>query len=106
MMRRGVEANAVSLMQESEQDEIISSDDTSQPLLKRNHFVKLKETGFKQIRSIWYEFCMDLGWERLLVLLLVVLCLSLYVAYMVTGLASHVKTSIPIVSENVKPVEV
>ena len=38
--------------------------------------------------NIWSEFCADVGTKRLIVLVLAVLGLSLYVAYIVTGVAN------------------
>ena len=64
-------------------------DDVSEPLLKgkkksRKLFSKHQ---LVPMQSLWYEFYMGIGIERLSLILLIILCLSLYVAYIVTGMS-------------------
>ena len=49
-----------------------------------------------RVKNIWDEFCNDLGIKRLGLLLILVLCLSLYVAYTITGYSQLLDTRIPI----------
>ena len=48
------------------------------------------------VKNLWLDFCADLGPERLVIVLVVIVCISLYVAYVVTGFAKMYDTRIPI----------
>ncbi len=48
------------------------------------------------VKNLWLDFCADLGPERLVIVLVVIVCISLYVAYVATGFAKMYDTRIPI----------
>jgi len=98
MSRRGVDQSALNILEDmEEEDDVLSMEDSAYPLM-RHRQRKTAGPGWKlrTVRSLWYEFCMDLGAERLVLVLLVILCVSLYLAYAVTGLAKHRDTRIPV----------
>ena len=67
--------------------------------IMHNHFgcvCRRRETGVGRVRSVWLEFCADLGPEKLIAVVILVLLLSLYVAYIVTGYANQIDTRIPV----------
>ena len=51
------------------------------------------------IKSIWFDFCLDLGPEKLVIVLLLILLLSLYIAYVATDLSRTYDTRIPITDD-------
>ena len=59
-----------------------------------------QQSGVQQhsggVKNLWLDFCADLGPERLVIVLVVIVCISLYVAYVVTGFAKMYDTRIPI----------
>ena len=105
MRRRGVDASVTGILEElDDEDDVVSLEDSVRPLMRRPSTKRLQLHTMSRLRSIWYEFCMDLGAERLVVVLIIILCVSLYLAYMVTGLAKHRDTRIP-VEANLRSVE-
>ena len=89
LKRRGVEKEAIELLEKLEDSDDYLEDDAAEPLLKGQRRIKRLFSGnrFAPIHSLWYEFYMSMGLEKLCLILLVILCLSLYVAYVVTGMS-------------------
>ena len=105
MRRRGVEAPALDLMNEMLKEAAerrALSEDATEPLLgplatRQRRSRRLQPLqGLRAVHSLWLEFCTDLGAERLVLVILVILVLSLYVAYFATGIAKQIDTRIPI----------
>lgn len=93
MKRRGVENEAIKLMEEFLREQDYSFDDSKEPLLSKK---KSNIRRLHAIKNVWHEFCVDLGMARLVMVLFVALCVSLYVAYVVTGLSKTTGTKIPV----------
>ena len=91
LKRRGVEVEAIALLERMENSDDLQEDDATEPLLKgQQRFRKLfRARRFAPIHSLWYEFYMSMGIEKLCLILVVILCLSLYVAYVVTGMSQN-----------------
>ena len=100
MKRRGVDSASIELMEQFEQEDE-SIDESRQPLLRAEPKITRlsRPRDSFSMRNVWYEFCTDLGAERLVIVLLVALCLSLYVAYLATQLAKKIDTRIPVEGE-------
>lgn len=99
MERRGVEESALEMLRGmlSEAVERMShSEDGTEPLLSETALRRGRGGGLDTVRSVWMEFCTDLGPEKLAMVILVVLVLSLYVAYVATGYAKQYDSRIPI----------
>ncbi|XP_074651511.1 ankyrin repeat domain-containing protein 46-like [Tubulanus polymorphus] len=60
------------------------------------HDQTIQSNIFCNVRDTWYDFCLDLGIEKLVLVLITLLLLSLYVAYMLNGLVKLIDTRIPI----------
>ena len=73
-----------------------SSDDSSVPLLRVRPRTEIRSRVLAHLKRIWLEFCIDVGAERLIALLMMGLCLSLYIAYVVTSFTKKIDTRIPI----------
>jgi len=98
MRRRGVDPTIITFMRNLETEES-DTDESRRPLLRRT----IKHTRWPRrqrrlcsFRNVWYEFCTDLGAERLAMVLIVALILSLYIAYLATQLAKQIDTRIPV----------
>ena len=101
MKRRGVEAAALHLLQQLISEAKHNNDQSYQPLLGRkpNSLRSLRQ-GLHIFKTLWFEFCEDLGAIRISVILLLALVVSLYVAYIVTGLSRDNESKIPINVDN------
>lgn len=102
MKRRGIENGSVECMEEllgNIDDQRVN--DSQQSLIRKNVENSRNTTHFSimALQKVWFEFCQDIGAERLVIVLLLVLCLSIYVAYLATELAKNIDTRIPIANE-------
>ncbi|ELT98233.1 hypothetical protein CAPTEDRAFT_218802 [Capitella teleta] len=92
MQRRGVDEAALNMMRQLLEDATDgATDDETVSLIGRRRLGAM--------RSVWVEFCADLGAERLALVVVVVLLLSLYVAYLATGIGKKLNDRIPIKQE-------
>ena len=74
---------------------------TSQQILldQQSRSTAVEQTYRNSVKNIWFDFCLDLGPEKLVVVLLVILLLSLYTAYIATDFARMYDTRVPITDE-------
>lgn len=102
MYRRGVEQRAILYLEQVMEQE--STVDSSAPLLRvlPQTDGRSKPKALAHLKRVWLEFCMDMGAERLIALLMMGLCLSLYVAYVVTSFTKKIDTRIPINTDSVR----
>lgn len=102
MKRRGVEKEAIHLMEEL--ISVVDGDD----LLETKLGPGARGFSLGQLcepPSIWSEFCSDVGVKRLVIILVCVLGASFYVACLVTGMSKQVEKRIPIDSDDVNRFE-
>ena len=104
MRRRGVSQEVIDLMQTYVNEEPIPIGiQNDQPIVQdpaSPSHGNIKLNQMESVRNIWFEFCNDLGLERLAVLLVGLLCLSLYVAYTITGYSKMIDTRVPVQFES------
>ena len=87
MNRRGVESQLIDFMSEEMRDIVqysSTSDEISQPLLPQT--LGKPSRKLIQAKTLCVEFYSDMGLKRLIVVLLVLLILSLYFAFLITGI--------------------
>ena len=92
MQRRGVSTSTIQLLDHLMNDDHDISSDTS-TLLSQNR----AQNKTAKSQSIFMEFCKDLGAYYLVLLLVVVLMTSLFVAFVVTGYVDKDFSRIPVV---------
>jgi len=91
MRRKGVDSSVIFLTEQLMSSTTVC-DDPNRPLIHSNAVSSLFYDG--DPRQILYEFCVDVGARRLAVIILLVLCLSLYTAYVITGIGLATETQI------------
>lgn len=100
MRRKGIAKDVIQTMEDMIDAAADVRDDAEKPLLRPLSIRSQRFRRSSAVTNIWFEFCADIGAGRLIVIILVLLCMSLYVAYVVTGFADHIDTRIPIDDSN------
>ncbi|VDI52632.1 ankyrin repeat domain-containing protein 46-like [Mytilus galloprovincialis] len=62
-----------------------------------DQYKKEEEVSQNNLKTLFHEFSEELGIKNLLLLILLLLFISVYAAYTITGLSSHLKRANPIV---------
>lgn len=96
MKRKGIHSNTIILLQKLMHESLT----IGQPALHPRQI----GTAHK-VQSVLIEFCKELGSLRVTVLVVIALCLSLCVAYMITGLSENGESRMPIIIDNMKKTE-
>lgn len=93
MSRRGICSEAMTVMEMgiTEMENLQAGRRARHPSLRQNG----SRTGVTRFKTVWHEFCTDIGLERLALVLIFVLCASLYMAYTITGY-SNLDNRVPI----------
>ena len=96
--RRGGEEDVLTLLEAAMEQHVDAQEELVLPTRHPDPVmtVRQKQHGLAYVRGVWYEFCADLGVERLVIVIVIALCFSLYVAYIVTGVAKRIDMRIPI----------
>jgi|SRR6218665_3191305 len=94
MRRRGIDKDAIQLMEDLIHS--ASYDVTEEHDLRSQQCLTENLCG----RSVWSEFCSDVGTKCLLVIFVVILCLSFGIAYMATGMAKQAEQRILVDEED------
>ncbi|KAL3862043.1 hypothetical protein ACJMK2_008040 [Sinanodonta woodiana] len=76
--------------------EVIDTFERYEQIFVRQGCDRKRMAGEDSISPMWYEFGQELGPKKVFLLVLFLLCFSLYIAYTVTGFSKHVETRLPL----------
>ncbi|KAK3592587.1 hypothetical protein CHS0354_001754 [Potamilus streckersoni] len=80
--------------------EVIATFERYEQLFAKQGFNRNKMTGEDSFMPLWYEFSEELGPRKVFLLILFLLCFSLYIAYTVTGFSKHLEIRLPLEYES------